>query len=108
MALARTTYDEAGAILKASAPGHPDFEGAMDDQIGRSRFATWLKNLLGEEAHAELKVLQSPGYRFMDHPKGHVSIVNLASVRDLGAKMGVELDPLRFRANFYVEGWPAW
>jgi uncharacterized protein YcbX len=22
--------------------------------------------------------------------------------------MGVELDPLRFRANVYVEGWPAW
>jgi uncharacterized protein YcbX len=22
--------------------------------------------------------------------------------------MGVELDPLRFRANLYVEGWPAW
>src|SRR5205085_10175464 len=35
-------------------------------------------------------------------------IINLASVRDLSAKMGVELDPLRFRANLYVEGWPAW
>ncbi|MDB5426542.1 MAG: hypothetical protein JWR43_517, partial [Phenylobacterium sp.] len=23
-------------------------------------------------------------------------------------RMGVELDPLRFRANLYVEGWPAW
>jgi uncharacterized protein YcbX len=22
--------------------------------------------------------------------------------------MGAELDPLRFRANLYVEGWPAW
>ena len=22
--------------------------------------------------------------------------------------MGVELDPLRFRANVYVAGWPAW
>ena len=22
--------------------------------------------------------------------------------------MGLEVDPLRFRANLYVDGWPAW
>jgi hypothetical protein len=56
-----------------------------------------------------LRVLQAPGsHRFTDHPLGQVSIINLASVRDLGQRMGVELDPLRFRANLYVEGWPAW
>ena len=47
-------------------------------------------------------------HRFTDHPKGHVSIINLASVRDLEARLGREIDPLRFRANLYVEGWPAW
>jgi uncharacterized protein YcbX len=47
-------------------------------------------------------------FRFTDHPLGQVSIINLASVRDLSAKMGVEVDPLRFRGNLYVEGWPAW
>jgi uncharacterized protein YcbX len=47
-------------------------------------------------------------FRFTDHPLGQVSLINLASVRDLSARMGVELDPLRFRANVYVEGWPAW
>jgi uncharacterized protein YcbX len=35
-------------------------------------------------------------------------VINLASVRDLEARLGVEIDPLRFRANLYVEGWPAW
>ena len=54
-------------------------------------------------------MLQGPGaWRFTDHPLGHVSIINLASVRDLEAKIGRPLDPLRFRANLYVEGWPAW
>ncbi len=37
-----------------------------------------------------------------------MSIINLASVRDLGQRLGRPLDPLRFRANLYVEGWPAW
>jgi len=44
----------------------------------------------------------------MDSRSGYVSIVNLASVRDLGQRLGMDLNPLRFRANLYVEGWPAW
>jgi uncharacterized protein YcbX len=47
-------------------------------------------------------------WRFTDHPLGQVSIINLASVADLSRRMGMELDPLRFRANVYVDGWPAW
>ena len=38
----------------------------------------------------------------------YTSIINLASVRDLEARLGRPVDPLRFRANLYVEGWPAW
>jgi uncharacterized protein YcbX len=37
-----------------------------------------------------------------------VSVINLASVRDLGEKIGAFVHPLRFRANLYVEGLPAW
>ena len=27
---------------------------------------------------------------------------------DLSERLGEPLDPLRFRANVYIEGWPAW
>jgi uncharacterized protein YcbX len=37
-----------------------------------------------------------------------VSIVNRASVAALAEAAGADLDPLRFRANFYVEGVPGW
>ena len=53
-------------------------------------------------------MVQAPGHRFTDHPLGHVSIVNLASVRALERRVGRPVDPLRFRANLYAEGWPAW
>lgn len=109
VAAARTRYDEATGRLYATAPGIPDFLGDLTAEADRIAFATWLTVLLGEDVQGELKVLQAPGsYRFTDHPLGQVSLVNLASVRDLGRKMGVELDPLRFRANVYVEGWPPW
>ena len=108
VALATTAFDQANGTLTAEAPGQPRFSGDLNAPAGQEGFSAWLKGLLGEDAHPDLKVVQAPGHRFMDHPLGHVSILNLASVRDLEAKLGREIDPLRFRANIYVEGWPAW
>jgi uncharacterized protein YcbX len=108
VARARTAYDEASCVLTASADGRAVFKGALDEKAGREAFAAWLTAFLGEGASGPLKVVQAPGHRFTDHPLGHVSIVNLASVRELEAKIGRPVDPLRFRANLYVEGWPAW
>jgi hypothetical protein len=108
VARARTAYDEASGVLCASAEGREPFRGALTDPAGRAAFAAWLAGFLGDEASGALKVVSAPGHRFTDHPQGHVSIVNLASVEDLSRRIGRPVDPLRFRANLYVEGWPAW
>lgn len=109
VARARTTYDEASGVFAAKAEGQPDFAGDLRTPAGRAGFEAWLAGLLGDQARGPLKVIEGPGaHRFMDSKSGFVSIVNLASVRDLSQKVGRELDPLRFRANLYVEGWPAW
>ena len=109
VARARTAYDEASSLLTASAEGQPDFAGDLRTGAGRAGLEAWLTGLLGEELSGPLRVIEGPGaYRFMDSRSGYVSIVNLASVRDLEARLGRPLDPLRFRANLYVEGWPAW
>jgi len=108
VAHARTAYDEATGMFHGQAAGLPPFAGKLTEEAGRAAFAAWLTRLLGDAAAGPLKVVQAPGHRFMDHPLGHVSIINLASVRDLEARIGRPVDPLRFRANLYVEGWPAW
>jgi len=109
VARARTAYDEASGVLSAKAEGHPDFAGDPRTAAGRAAFETWLADFLGEDASGPLRLIEGPGaHRFMDSKSGFVSIVNLASVRDLSQRVGRELDPLRFRANLYVEGWPAW
>lgn len=105
----RTRYHDASGELEATAPGLPGFLGKLSDDTGREAFAAWLGKALGDEVTGPLKVLASPeAWRFTDHPLGQVSIINLASIADLSRRMGMELDPLRFRANLYVEGWPAW
>jgi uncharacterized protein YcbX len=109
VAAARTRYHEADGVFHADAEGLAPFAGRLDEPAGREAFAAWLGELLGEEARGPLRVLPAPAtHRFTDHPQGQVSLINLASVRDLSRRMGVEVDPLRFRANLYVEGWPAW
>jgi uncharacterized protein YcbX len=109
VAKARTAYDDATGVLTARAEGQCDFAGDLRGQDGRRGFAAWLTGLLGDAVQGPLRVIAGPGdHRFMDSRSGHVSIVSLASVRDLQARLGRSVDPLRFRANLYVEGWPAW
>ena len=109
VAKARTAYDEATGVFSARAEGRPDFAGDLRTDAGRAALEVWLTDLLDGEITGPLKVIEGPGaHRFMDSKSGFVSIVNLASVRDLGRMIGRDLDPLRFRANLYVEGWPAW
>jgi uncharacterized protein YcbX len=110
VAAARTRFDEATGVLSAQAPGTPTFAGRLDDADAREAFAAWLTAFLDpDDVRGPLKVVDARGaFRFTDHPLGQVSVINMASVRDLSQKMGVELDPLRFRGNLYVEGWPAW
>lgn len=105
----RTAYDEASGVLTASLDGGPPVRAKLTQDEGRQAFAAWLTQAIGDEIRGPLKVLEAPGaHRFMDDEGGFVSVVNLASVRDFEARIGRPVDPRRFRANFYVEGWPAW
>jgi uncharacterized protein YcbX len=109
VAKARTAYDEATGVFNCAAEGRPDFAGDLRTADGKAGLESWLTGLLGDNIKGPLRVVEGPGaYRFMDSRSGYVSIVSMASVRDLEAKLGVPIDPLRFRANLSVEGWPAW
>jgi uncharacterized protein YcbX len=108
-ALVRTRYDDETGVLEARLDGQPPLRAPLRQAAGREAFAAWLTEVLGDEVRGPLKVLPAPGdHRFMDDTQGFVSIINLASLRDLEEKIGQPVDPRRFRANFYVEGWPAW
>src|SRR5262249_23903526 len=54
------------------------------------------------------KVLTSPGHSFSDVAKKVVSIINLQSLAAIETMVGLPVNPLRFRANVCVTGWPAW
>ncbi len=105
----RTRYDDQSGVLTAERPGAGGFAGNLTTDVGRIAFAAWVEQALPPDSlRGPLKVVSAPPHRFTDHPQGFVSVLNLASVRDLGMRIRKTLDPLRFRANVWVEGWPAW
>ena len=109
LALARTAYDERKGVLTVKAEGRAPFAGDLQIDEGKAAFAAWLTDFLDrDDQRGLLKVLTAPPHRFTDNPQGFISVVNLESVRDLETRLGRAIDPLRFRANVYVDGWPAW
>lgn len=54
------------------------------------------------------QLVRSRDAHFMDKPDNVISCVNLATLRSLESRWGTSLHPLRFRANFYIEGLRPW
>lgn len=112
VACARTRYDEATGVLSVEAEGREPFLGRPGVAVEAAAFAAWLEGFLRaaepDAVRGPLRVVSAEGHRFFDDPRGHVSMLNLATVRDLGAAVGARLDPERFRCNLHVDGWPAW
>jgi uncharacterized protein YcbX len=109
LARVKTRLDDAtGAFHLGDASGF-GVEANLSTEEGRAAVERFLQAFLGEDAPGKLRVLESPrGYRFMDHPQGFVSVINLASVRSVAQAIGQDVDPLRFRANIYVDGLRPW
>lgn len=116
LARLRTRLDDATHTFHIGDHSGFGIETKLDTAEGRAALANFLRAYIGEDATGEFRVFDgesSPtekgiGHRFMDHPQGYVSVINLASVRALAEAAGAEVDPLRFRANVYIDGLPAW
>jgi len=109
LARVKTRLDDAtGTFHLGDAHGF-GVQARLDTEEGRGAIERFLQAFLGEDAPGKLRVLESPpGYRFMDHPQGYISVMNLASVREVARAIGQPVDPLRFRANVYVDGLKPW
>ncbi len=109
LARLNTHFDDATTTLVLNRDGAELVRGNLSTPEGRAEIEDFLTGFMGMEARGPLKILNAPAnYRFMDSAKsGFVSLLNLATVRDLEARMGVKIDPLRFRMNLHLEGWPA-
>jgi GntR family transcriptional regulator/MocR family aminotransferase len=74
---------------------------------GRAAVEAFVRDLV-PTLRGQPKLLKARDGHFMDKPDSVVSLINLATVRRLEEQWGFEIDPLRFRANIYVDGAEPW
>jgi uncharacterized protein YcbX len=75
---------------------------------GQLAVEAFFGRFMPSELRGTPKVLHGENHSFSDVAKKVVSIINLGSVAAVETAAGAAVDPLRFRANIYVAGWPAW
>ncbi|MCP5084064.1 MAG: MOSC domain-containing protein [Alphaproteobacteria bacterium] len=104
-----TTFDEESKVLTVFRGGKQVARGCLQDKLGRQLleqfFAAYAKESLRGGAP---KIVSAENHSFSDVPNKWVSIINLASVKDLERVARKPVHPLRFRGNIYLEGLDPW
>jgi uncharacterized protein YcbX len=108
LASLRTDYEEASHTLTIHWEGREAAAGDLRTKEGRLAIEAFFRRFMPDELRGPPKVLAGDGHSFSDVAKKVVSIINLGSVAAVENAAGHPVNPLRFRANVYVEGWPAW
>jgi hypothetical protein len=109
LAQLRTRFDDSSHTLAIEAQGGREVaRGDLRTPAGRAVIERFFAVFCADELRGAPKVLHAPGFSFSDVARKVVSIINLASVAAVANAVGRPVHPLRFRANVYVTGWPAW
>ncbi len=108
LAALKTRYDDASHVLTIRCDGREAVRGDLSTAEGRQAIETYLAAYCADDLRGPPRVLVAAGHNFSDFAPKVVSIINLGSLAAIAREVGQPVDPLRFRANVYLDGWPAW
>ena len=114
LAALETQFDAEIGRLSITRPDGRTFEADATSMEGRRDIEVFFLEYLGEVCEGQPHLVEADGHKFTDasvispEMMRAISVINVASVRDLARHCGRPLDPLRFRANIYIDGVPAW
>lgn len=115
LALLQTGFEEQSGVLTIKRNGELLLAARITDPEGRQAVAQFFANFLGSSVSGTLQPIEAPGHSFSDakqkpNARGYkyISVINLASIRALEEVVGTSLDPIRFRANVYIDGLAPW
>jgi uncharacterized protein YcbX len=108
LAALRTRFDDVSHAFSIEADGREAVRVDLRTAEGRAAVEQFFAGYCADELRGPPKVLSAPPFSFSDVAAKVVSIINLASIAAVETAVGAPVDPLRFRGNLYVAGWPAW
>jgi GntR family transcriptional regulator / MocR family aminotransferase len=107
LARVRTSLDVETLQLTITQDNHQLIVADLNDEAARSKVEEIIWQLVPALRGAPTLVRSRDGH-FMDKPDNVMSLINLATLRSLEQQWGIKIDPLRFRANFYIDGAAPW
>ncbi len=108
LATLRSSFENATETLTITRGGKQVARGQLATKIGRQMIEQFFAAYMKAELRGAPRVVSAPGHSFSDVAAKCLHIVNLATVRDLERILGKPVDPLRFRANLYIDGVEPW
>ncbi len=108
LAQLRAKFDSESRLLTLERHGRQVAKGNPADPLGRTLLTQFFGAFLGGSGQGAPRIVEAKLGAFTDQPDPFISMINLASVTDLARVVGRVPDPLRFRANLYIEGAEAW
>ncbi len=108
LATLRSKFEDATETLTIYRDGKQVARGQLTTTLGRQLIEQFLAAYMKAELRGAPKIVHAPRHSFSDVAAKCVHIVNLSSVRELERTLGRPIDPLRFRANLYLEGVEPW
>ena len=107
LASVRTHLDPATLLLTVEDRDRLLLSANLRDEAARRDVEAFFHRL-APSLRAAPALVQARDGHFMDKPDNVISLINLATVRSLEQQWGYRIDPLRFRANIYIDGTPPW
>ena len=104
----QTHFEDNTNLLTIRENGKVAAHGDLETAEGRAAIEAFFATSFAHELKGPPKVISGGGHSFSDVARKVVSIINLGSVAAIEDMIGQPVHPLRFRANLYVSGWPAW
>ena len=108
LATLRSAFDDTTETLTIQRDGKQVARGQLTTPLGRQLIEQFIGAYMKTELRGAPKIVRAPGHSFSDVAAKCVHIVNLATVREVERVVGRPIDPLRFRANFYMDDAPPW
>lgn len=95
-------------VLTIKRAGRQVARGDLATPIGRQLIEQFIAGFMGAELRGSPRIVHAQGHHFADVPARFISLLNLATVRDIERVAGRPVDPARFRANIHIDGMAAW
>lgn len=108
LATLQTAYESDSGILTIRRKGKQVARGNITQQIGRDLIDQFFAAYMRDETIRSPRLVEAEGVMFSDKEEKYLSVINLASVRDIERVTRHPVDPIRFRGNLMIEGARPW